>query len=130
MIMGDKFLMTTPDFDHSTRLKIMIVGFDPEEIGFLTSKIQLLPHSLTLYSYSDDDNDIPWCLHAARQSDAILVNTRPSSIDQIKGFLLAMGNSSSYGQTPIAHKNYSDMAIWLTDVMLRIQKVEPDQDEA
>ena len=128
--MGDKFLMTTPDFDHSTRLKIMIVGFEPEEVNFLASKIQLLPHSLTLYSYAEKDADLPWCLHAARQSDAILVNSKPSGIDQLKGFLLAMQTSSSYGYNLVAHKSYDDMALWLTDVILRIQKIEPALDEA
>lgn len=128
--MDDKFLMTTPDFDHSTRLKIMVVGFDPEEVNFLASKIQLLPHSLTLYSYSDKDSDLPWCLHAAKQSNAILVNSKPSGIDQLKGFLLAMRTSSSYGYTIVAHKNYEDMTLWLTDVVLRVQKIEPMPNEA
>lgn len=128
--MGDKFMMTAPDLDHSTRLKILVVGLGQDEIEYLTSKIQLLPHTLTLYVYNESDKDIAWCLTAARQCDSVLINTRPSSIDLLKGFLLAMPNSAAYGQNkdaPYALKTHFDCAVWLTEVLLRSQKnLEPD----
>jgi hypothetical protein len=130
-MLGDKFLITTPDFDHSTRIKLMLIGFDQAEIEHVVSRVQVLPHTLTLYTYGDDDRDAEWCLLAAKTSTAVLINcTTPSSIDMLKGYLLAQPNSSAYGDTKgYTLRTYFDVAVWLTDVLLEQQKnLQPNAD--
>ena len=113
--------MTTPDLDHSNRLKIMLVDFDWEQIEQFTSILDRYPESATLYVYGHTESDHRWCMNAAKQSDAVLVNCNIiTSLEMIKGYLLGSNNVSAYGandQSFTAKTVYHDVGLWFTDVI-------------
>ena len=114
-------MMTTPDLDHSNRLKIMLVDFDWDQIEIFTAMLDRYPESATLYIYGHTESDHPWCMTAARQSDAVLVNCNLiSSLEMIKGYLLGLRNVSAYSaneQSFTAANTYHDVGLWFADVI-------------
>lgn len=127
--MSDKYMLTPPDLDHSSRIKLMVVGLDRSQVDALISKIQLLPHTLTLYVYDEYIKDQTWCLIAAKQCDSMLIDVAPSSMDQLKGYLLSMPNSSALGTCEFARKIYHDPVLWLTDAMMKYQTVPEEEQQ-
>jgi hypothetical protein len=115
----EKYMMTAPDLDHSTRFKLMAVDLDPEAIEHIKERLLQVSFGVTLFIQDSEPGDWAWAISAARTSDATLVNMRPGPNDLLKGFLLSLDHTTAYGQSvPMARKTYYDLDLWLTDALM------------
>jgi hypothetical protein len=126
MIEDEKYIMTAPDLDHSSRLKLMVVDLSPEAVEHVKERLLQLSFGMTLFVQDSQSGDPSWMLTAARLSYKVLVNAEHGPNDLLKGYLISFDKTSVYGQPlPMANRNYYDLDLWLTDSIISWQRNQP-----
>lgn len=129
--MVDKKLITAPDLDYSRSFKILLVDFEWQEITEIAEAVKKLPGASTIFLYGSKDDDVPWCIAQAKQSNSVLLNmVHIGNCETLKGFLLGESNVFAYGYHPldkIFQRNVLDTMSWLAiqyDQWHRINEVK------
>lgn len=124
----DVKIITEPDLDYSNKFKILLFDFNWEDIERYCHLMTNVNDDLVVYVFTQHDKNFQWCIHAANQSNAILVNLdTKTSNELLKGYLLSFKNAAGFGnnlQAVFAKEIYYDIAVWFTKIAQKYHLIE------
>jgi hypothetical protein len=131
--MDDSRIVTAPDLDISNRFKILLVDCEWSDVERFSQIIKSMPEPVTIFLYGSKESDDVWCINAAKQATACLINCRFQGNKEIlKGYLLAQDNVWALGENAIGkatHRQTFDLYSWLAERYANYQKHQEEKNE-
>lgn len=89
--------ITPPDFVDDDNFNILLIDVDPADVETLVYLCANHDESFNIYLYRAEHEDTLYMNRCADRANAIIINTEPNSLSQVKDHLVDLSKSWHYG---------------------------------